>query len=197
MRNIQATVSAILAGDSLLGVNLLEISYEGGTKYWTDCPFDIAWTSPTAGAQTYEAQGNFMGISETQETGDVQITNISIIISALDIPTAQSIATNNLINKTVVIYKAFLDPTEEFSIIGEESAGAGPIMIFKGKISGYRITDTDSDARLQIEVASQFVNFNQTNGRSTTEESLQKHAPGDRFFQFAHITNEEIRWGKV
>lgn len=197
MRDIQATVSSILAGDSLLGVLLIELAYDGGTKYWTDAPFDISWTSPTAGSQTYEAQGNFMGISETQETGELQISNISITVSALDLTTSAELATKTIVNKDVTIYKAFLDPQEEFSIIGEESAGAGPINIFKGKISGWRISDARDSATLQIEVASQFVNFEQSNGRSTTEASLQKTNPNDRFFEFAHVTAEEIKWGKA
>jgi len=196
-RDIQSTVASILAGNSLLGVLLIELNYDGGAYYFTDCPFDLTWTSPTAGTQTYEAQGNFLGITETQETAELQVSNIDIILSALNLSLVQAIAKSTLINKEVVIYKAFLDPNNEFEIIGEESAGSGPINIYEGRISGYRISDRDDDASLVVEVASQFVNFTQQNGRRTTEASLQKNYPDDRFFEYAHESINDILWGKI
>lgn len=195
-RDIQTTVANILAGNSLLGVLLIELNYDGGSFYFTDCPFDLSWTSPTAGAQTYEAQGNFLGITETQETAELQVSNIDIVLSALDLSLVQAIAKSTLLNKEVVIYKAFLDPLNEFEIIGEESAGSGPINIYEGRISGYRLSDRDDDASIVVEVASQFVNFTQHNGRRTTEASLQKDYPTDRFFEYAHESVNDIKWGK-
>jgi hypothetical protein len=196
-RNIQTTVANILAGNSLLGVLLIELNYDGGSFYFTDCPFDLTWTSPTAGVQTYEAQGNFLGITETQETAELQVSNIDIVLSALDIDLVRAIAKPTLLNKEVAIYKAFLDPLNEFNIIGEESAGSGPINIYEGRISGYRLSDRDDDASLVIEIASQFVNFTQQNGRKTTEASIQKDFPNERFFEYAHESINDILWGKI
>ncbi len=189
-RQLSVNQNTYLAGDSLVGITLIEIGVNGGTnKYYTDAPFDIVYNSTT-----YEAQGNFLGVSETSETANLQITSINLVISALDITIVRQLCNSNQINQDVIVRKAFLDPTD-YSLIGD-SAGDTAIVIFKGKITSYRIENATQSATINIEVTSQFANFNRTTGRRTNQGSLQKEHSTDFGFQYAHEPINDIKWGK-
>ena len=78
-RGLSESQNTYLAGNSLIAITLIQIGVNGASdKYYTDAPFDVAYDG-----NTYEAQGNFMGISEASETADLQITSINLVISAL------------------------------------------------------------------------------------------------------------------
>jgi hypothetical protein len=189
-RELSANQNTYLAGNSLIGITLIEIGINGSTnKFYTDAPFDIDYDG-----DTYEAQGNFLGVSETSETANLQITSINLILSALDIAVVLDLCDSNQINQPVTIRKAFLDPTD-YSLIGD-SAGDRAIVIFKGKITSYRIENAEQTATINLEVTSQFANFNRTTGRRTNQGSLQREHATDFGFQYAHEPIQDIKWGK-
>lgn len=188
LSNVQNTY---LAGNALIEITLIDIGVQGGTdRHYTDCPFDIVYDGTT-----YEAQGHFLGISETGESADMQITNINLIISALTLDNVTTLARSNQINQDVTIYRAYLDPTDN-SLIGD-SAGDNAILLFKGKIGGYRITDANDTATITLEVTSQFANFDRRTGRRTNLGNLQREHPQDFGFQYSHETLQDLSWGKV
>ena len=93
-RGLSAAQNSYIAGDALVAVTLIDIGVYGATDIaYTDAPFDITYNGTT-----YEAQGNFMGISESSETADLQITSINLVISALDINNVRTLANSNQIN---------------------------------------------------------------------------------------------------
>jgi len=189
-RGLSAAQNTYLAGDSLIEVTLIDIGVQGGTDVaYTDAPFDITYDGTT-----YEAQGHFLGISEAGEVADMQITNINIVISALTLSNVTTLARSNQINQDVTIQRAYLDPTD-MSLIGD-SAGDQAILIFKGKIGGYRVSDANDTATITIEVQSQFANFNRKTGRRTNQGNLQKEHPQDFGFQYSHETLQDMKWGK-
>ena len=189
-RGLSANQNTYLAGNSLVGVTLIEIGVNGGTnKYYTDAPFDIAYDG-----NTYDAQGSFLGVSETSENANLQITSISLTISALDIANVRDLCNSNQINQDVLIWRAFLDPTDN-SLIGD-SAGDRAILIFKGKLTSYRIENSTDTANITLEISSQFANFDRTTGRRTNQGNLQKEFANDFGFQYAHEGIQDIKWGK-
>lgn len=189
-RGLSAAQNSYLAGNSLVSITLIDVGINGGTDlHYTDCPFDISYNGTS-----YEAQGNFLGISETSETADLQITSINLVISALDVSNVTTLATSNQINQDVSIYRAFLDLTDN-SLIGD-SAGDQAILLFKGKISGYRIQDANDTATITLEVTSQFANFNRKTGRRTNQGSIQREHPTDNSMEYSHETTQDIKWGK-
>jgi hypothetical protein len=190
-RGLSSAQNTYLAGDALVAVTLIDIGVNSASDIaYTDAPFDVVYDGTT-----YQAQGNFMGISESSETADLQITNINIVISALDINNVRTLARSEQINQDVSVYRTFLNPTDN-ALIGD-SAGDQAILIFKGKIAGYRITDANDTATITLEVASQFANFNRKTGRRTNNASLQREHATDFGFQYSHETLQDIRWGKV
>lgn len=189
-RGLSANQNSYLAGDSLLGMTLIHIGVNNGSDlYYTDAPFDLTYDG-----DTYEAQGSFLGISETSETADLQITSINLVISALDLTNVTTLATSNQINQDVEIYKVFLDPTDN-TLIGD-SAGDEAVLIFKGKIAGYRIEDADDTATITIEVNSQFTNFDRRNGRRTNLANFQREHATDFGMEYSHESLLDMKWGK-
>ena len=186
LSNVQNTY---LAGDSLLPVTLVKIGLAAGDVLYTDCPYDITYNG-----DTYEAQGDFLGVSESQEKSELQITTINLVISALDIDNVRDFAFSGVVNKEVEIRKAFVDPITG-DIIGD-SAGDQAIIIFKGKISGYSTTNDDAQATIQLEIASQFINFDRKNGRRTNLSNFQIEHPTDFGMEYSHETVKDVRWGK-
>lgn len=185
-RGLTDVTNTALARQALVSYVLLEIA----GFYYTDAPHDISYFG-----NTYVAQGNFLGISETQENAEIQVTNISITFTALDSTTVSRFSTSSVINKDVTVYRAIWDQAAEDLIY--DSAGDGPLTVFKGKIAGYRVEDAQDTATLTVQVDSQFTNFERTNGRKTNLENFQREHPNDFAMQFSHETLTDLKWGKT
>ena len=188
LSNVQNTY---LAGNALLPLTLIEIGVNGGsTIYYTDGPFDITYNG-----NIYEAQGNFLGISETNEVSELQITNISLTLNGLDLTSVQTLCKSTQINQLVTVRKVFLDPNDN-SLIGD-STGDMAVTIFRGKIAGYKTVNATDTATITLDVNSLFTNFNRMSGRRTNQSSLQTEHPNDYGFQYSHESIRDIKWGKV
>ena len=192
-RQFTDTLNTYLAGDSLLTAILLEIDTVDSagtitTNYFTDNAFDIFYNG-----NTYLAQGEFLSFTESQESGDLNIASVNIAISALDVSLVRTYGVSSQINQGVRIYRAFLDPNTNL-LLGDSGADA-IVMLFKGKIAGYQITNNQSTADIQYQVSSQFVNFNKKNGRRSNQQNFQREHPNDRSMEFSHETLNELKWG--
>ena len=192
-RQFTDALNTYLAGDSLLTAVLLEIDTVDSagaitTNYFTDNAFDIFYDG-----NTYLAQGEFLSFTESQESGDLNIASVNIAISALDVSLVRTYGVSSQINQGVRIYRAFLDPNTNL-LLGDSGADA-IVMLFKGKIAGYQITNNQSTADIQYQVSSQFVNFNKKNGRRSNQQNFQREHPNDRSMEFSHETLNELKWG--
>jgi hypothetical protein len=201
LTNLQQTA---LARDAIVSFVLIEIGLPtpvGGLNavYLTDAPFDIDVLSATApdrgaGPNTYQAQGDFIGINETSENSDLKITSINIILSALNSDNISTYAKTEMINQTVSINRVLWDQATE-SIVSDSGLDY-PIIIFKGRISGYSIQNAEDSAELSLQVDSQFTNFDKINCRRTNQTNFQREFPTDFSMQYSHETLNDVRWGK-
>ena len=204
-RGLDTNINTILAGNSITSALLLEIglptSDSAGLNaaYFTTAPFDIALdtdTAPDSGANTYKAQGKFIAISNTRETASLQITNLRITLSALDPETVSTFATSDIINKDVTVHRIFFNQSTN-AVITDSAGGTETLNMFKGKVGGYKVSESASTASLTLEIQSQLANFQRTNGRVTTNASMQVEHPTDFGFEYAHETDNDIGWGRT
>ena len=204
-RGLDDNINTILAGNSITSALLLEIglptSDSAGLNaaYFTTAPFDIALdtdTAPDSGANTYTAQGKFIAISNTRETASLQITNLRITLSALDPETVSTFATSDIINKDVTVHRIFFNQSTN-AVITDSAGATETLNMFKGKVGGYKVSESASTASLTLEIQSQLANFQRTNGRVTTNASMQVEHPTDFGFEYAHDTDTEIGWGQT
>lgn len=200
-RDLSNVQNEYLANDALISVLLIELTNKTNVvEYYTDAPYDI-----TVNSTTYESTDKLIAISENQETAELTISSVNIVISALATNAITDYATSNMINKSVVIRRAFVDTTTQ-QLIGD-SAGDFSFVLFSGKVSGYQLNNDQTTAEIILEIASQFVDFRKINNRRTNENSwhsanttsispnLLPHYE-DRIMQFAHESVNDIKWGQ-
>ena len=183
-RGLSATLQSTLAAQSQIRVTLISIETGSGTNYFTNANFDVVYDS-----NTYQAQANFLSVTDTEENAELIITNCKIALSALDTANITTYATSSIINKEVIIYSAYLDSS--MAIIGT------PTIMFKGKITGYSISDARNTATIALEVSSSFANFEKITGRRTNEGSFRIEHPSDRSMEKSHESIIDLKWGRA
>ena len=204
-RGLDSNINTNLALDSITSALLLEITLPSADSagldaaYFTTAPFDITIdtaTAPDSGTNVYKAQGKFIAISNTRESATLQITSLKISLTALDAETVSTFATTDIINKTITVHRIFFDQSN-MSVITDSAGGTETLVLFKGKVGGYNISETGATATLTLEIQSQLANFTRTNGRVTTQASIQVEYANEYGFEYAHDTEGDIMWGKT
>ncbi len=191
-RGFSDSLNTYLAGNALVGCLLIKIGTPdsaGGYTQWTDAPFDITW-----GGEVYQAQGDFLNITETKESADLQIHSINLTISALNTTNIQTFATSGIVNQSVEVRRAFLHPIT--NLLQGDSAGDSVFLLFKGKVAGYSVANRVNTADITLQVSSQFINFNRINGRRSNVNSFHREHPQDHGMEYSHETLQDIWWGK-
>ena len=107
-----------------------------------------------------------------------------------DTTTVALLINNEYLNKRVVIYRAVLD--NEYNFTSDDI-----YTVFDGSIVGYNINESDDTAAVTITVASQFADFERTNGRKTNPASQQLHFPGDKGMDFSAQIVKDLKWGRA
>jgi len=190
-RSLSVKQNTYLAGNTLISVVLLDISMpDNTTTRYTDAPFNVSFNS-----NTYTAQGEFLSISETEENADLQIVSVTLQISALTLANVTAFAVSDIINQPVTVRRAFLNISNN-QLIGD-SAGDNAVIIFKGRISAYQVTNARDTANISLEISSQFINFDKKAGRKTNIGSMQIEHADDFSMEFSATTLKDIKWGKA
>ena len=189
-RGLSTKQNNYLAGNAIINAYLVKLGINGGSaKLFTTMPFDITYNG-----DVYEAQGKFLAMTEVAENSTLNIVNVTLNFTALDLQLVKDLCNSNQINQDVEIYTVFIDPTDN-SLIGD-STGDKAILLFKGNITGYTVNSSTDTANITLDVSSQFLNFERTNGRRTNLGSFHKEFPEDYGFEFAHESLRDIKWGK-
>lgn len=185
-RSASASVLTEIAADANTPVHLLEILFDSSTIRMTDCHVPLTWNG-----NEYLAFGHFLGFSDIEETSEFRVSTMTGTLSGIDQSFISSFLTENYIDRTVNLYKAFLNQYD--AVI------SSPVLIFSGRMSAVTISD-DPDggtSTIAVEAASQWVDFERRPGRRGTNEDQQFHFPGDRGFEFAAEMNKDIYWGRI
>ena len=182
--------------DSFFSVDLVELHLAGDPLYYCNGGYDIEWdssTAPTAGTITYTSQGEFLGFSGVEENIDVKVGKFTIVISALDEDAKQSLLSNYIQGRRVVVWKAFLSKTTGQLL-------DTPLMVFDGQIYNFQAIDGARTATIQIDCSSIFADFERTAGRKTNNESnwLYQGVKYDTSLEKAGVVaNTEYKWGRL
>lgn len=190
-RSIISSAQTKLAGSSLFVADLIELHFDT-PLYYTSTNANVQYdsgTAPTAGTNTYLAQGQFLSYGNITETSDLRLSSLDITFTAVDTTTLSQLTNNNYIDKRIVIYRAILE--NDYSLTPEEV-----FMIFDGNISGYGVRESDDSAAITVTAASQFANFERTNGRRTNPASQNVHFANDRGMDFSPEIIQDLKWGR-
>lgn len=180
--------------DKLMAVDLVEFHLPTAVYLCTG-PYSITVdtvTAPTPGANTYTAQGEFIGFSDLAEDFDVKVGKFTVYLTGLTTLLEPFTDPENS-GKRVVIYKCFVDITNG-NVIDR------PIIMFDGQINAIQITESARSCSISIDCASIFADFERNNGRKTNNESnwlYQKVKYDTTFEKTGLLKNTEIKWGRV
>jgi hypothetical protein len=162
-----------------------------------DLTFDTL-TAPTAGANTYSAQGDFIGFTSLAEDFDVKVGKFSIYLSGIGNDYINRLINYEVEGKRVVIYKAFLN----FGPTGQDplSLVASPILMFDGIIYNFAVSESNKSCQITIDCSSLFADFERTNGRKTNNWSnwlFQGSNSDDCFEKSGYVGQTEYKWGRL
>ena len=191
-RDLSSSLQTKLAGRSLFAADLVELHLSTPLYFTTtniDIDFDSA-TAPDAGSNTYLAQGQFLFFGNVVESSDLRVGQIDMTFTAVDTTTVALLINNVYMNKRVVVYRAILDDNYNFT-------SDDVFTVFDGFIMGYSIDETNDTASVTLTVASQFADFERTNGRRTNPASQQVHFANDLGMNFSAQIVKDLKWGRA
>ena len=145
------------------------------------------YSNVTYNSNSYEAGGSFLTVDSTTETGQLQVNEINLGFSNITDQVRSLVQDGEFTDKKVEIYLAYFDSNENI---------VGAINYFTGQIRNVSIQENIDDSILNMTVASHWANWNLTKGRHYTDESQQSFSTGDKGFEFATQTKDDVRWGK-
>ena len=150
-------------------------------------------SAPTAGANTYLAQGDFMGMTNLSEDFDIRVGKFTIYLSAVGNDFVSSFVDEDYEGRRVVVYKAFLN-YNTLAIIDT------PILMFDGQIYNTAIVEKSNSCQINVECASLFADFERTAGRRTNNASnwfYQKSTYDTSMSKSGIVGESEFRWGRL
>ena len=164
--------------------HLVKLSFDDVSYFLSDAYIPVTYDS-----NTYTPTGSFLAFSDIVETNEANIETISISLSGVDTTYINLFLTGGYLDRTVQIYKAFLD--------SNDALVSDPLLIFDGRLNNPVIKE-DVDAgtsTIAVQASSLFVDFDRINTRFTNNESQQSFFAGDTGFRFSSVVVKELNWG--
>ena len=190
-RNISGELQDRLQSSKVFVADLIEMHF-ATPIYFTTTNINLAFdsdTAPTAGSNTYLAQGQFLSYGNIIESSDLRMGTLELTFTAVDTTMVAVVLNNAYIDKRVVIYRAVLNSNYSFT-------SNDVFLVFDGRITGYLIREAEKTAEVILTCASQFADFERTNGRRTNPASQNLYFPGDRGMDFSPQIAKDIAWGR-
>tara|TARA_R100001509_G_scaffold165127_1_gene145277 strand:- start:1840 stop:2385 length:546 start_codon:yes stop_codon:yes gene_type:complete len=179
-RGLSNSLKTELANQNIKPILLVEILFpipQRITNHYKDI---------THNSNTYSASGHLLSITNKAENAEINVSNFTINLSAVDSAFTSIILNNNVANDIVTIDIGLLNSTD--ALIDTYNYD-------KGYIESFRI-DT-KQATISLICTSHFSDFSRIAGRKTNEGSQQRLFPTDRGFEFAGQTVQDIKWGRA
>ena len=164
--------------------HLVKLSFDDVSYFLSDAYIPVTYDS-----DTYTPTGSFLAFSDIVETNEANIETISISLSGVDTTYVNLFLTGGYLDRTVQIYKAFLD--------NNDALVSDPLLIFDGRLNNPVIKE-DVDAgtsTIAVQASSLFVDFDKINTRFTNNESQQSFFAGDTGMRYSSVIVKELNWG--
>src|SRR6056300_1127506 len=178
-RGLSTALKNELATQSIKPIILLEILFPTPQRL-TNHYKDI-----THNSNTYSASSHFLSITNKAENAELDVSNFTVELSAVDSAFTSIVLNNNVANDEVSIDIGLLNSTD--TLIDTYNYD-------KGFIESFRI-DTDKGI-ISLICTSHFSDFSRIAGRKTNESSQQRYFPTDRGMEFVSLQIQELTWGR-
>lgn len=156
----------------------------GDVRMWT------GYGTITWGGYDWLGGGEFIGISEVEETEDIQANGL--VFSMSGIPTA-------LLSSTITDMRQGLPGELFLGALADDGTLIGtPYPVFSGVTDVPTVDDTGESVTISVTVESDLVDLERPKVRRFTDEDQKSVYPDDRGFEFVNSLQEaEITWGQI
>jgi hypothetical protein len=161
---------------------LVEAIFTSATATIWDGIGSISWDG-----KTWTGVGEFLGITDIEETVETKIGSIKINFSALQ-PAYKAIALSGVkLSNDVTVYLALLNSSG--AVI------ADPEIVFVGKMDDCKITESDEMAVFELTVANRLVALETSKERRYTKQDQLQLYPADTGLRHVVNADKTIKWG--
>jgi hypothetical protein len=181
MRTINASTLTALQSDNFNLATLIQFDFTTPVRI-TDWGRNISY-----GGNTYTSSVHLIDYGTFNESAELRINSVNVTLSAVEQTYVALFLSSNYLDVRTRIWRAAMNSSD--AVIGDT------ILVYDGRIAGYTITDSDSDSTITVDVASHWKDFELINGRKTNHNVQQLHFAGDKGFEFAAVTQKDIKWG--
>lgn len=179
-RGLSTELKNELANQTIKPILLVEILFPTPQRI-TNHYKDISHNS-----NTYSASGHLLSITNKSENANLDVSNFTVNLSAVDSAFTSIILNNNVSNDEVAI---------DIGLLNSSDTLIDTYTYDKGFIESFRIDTTSGTIALIC--TSHFSDFSRIAGRKTNEGSQQRFFPNDRGMEFAGLTVQDIKWGRA
>jgi len=179
-RGLSSSLKTELANQNIKPILLVELLFPTPQRL-TNHYKDI-----THNSNTYSASGHLLNITNKSESAEINVSNFTVTLSAVD-SAFTSIVLNNVVSNDEV--------SIDIGLLNGSDALIDTYNYDKGFIESFRI-DTEKGL-LTLICTSHFSDFSRIAGRRTNEGSQQKYFASDRGFEFSALTVQDIKWGRA
>jgi len=178
-RGLSTALKTELANQNIKPIILLEILFPTPQRL-TNHYKDVNHNS-----NTYSSSGHLLSITNKSENAELDVSNFTVNLSAVDSAFTSIVLNNNISNDEVTI---------DIGLLNSSDALIDTYNYDKGFIESFRI-DTDKGL-ISLICTSHFSDFSRIAGRKTNEGSQQRFFATDRGMEFAGLTVQDILWGR-
>ena len=178
-RGLSTALKTELANQNIKPIILLEILFptpQRLTNHYKDV---------THNSNTYSSSGHLLSITNKSENAELDVSNFTVNLSAVDSAFTSIVLNNNISNDEVTI---------DIGLLNSSDALIDTYNYDKGFVESFRI-DTDKGL-ISLICTSHFSDFSRIAGRKTNEGSQQRFFATDRGMEFAGLTVQDILWGR-
>lgn len=191
VRPLHADTVAEIVKEELYIFHLIEFFFDGGTDRFTTAHQDLVHNS-----NTYLASASLIGFGDVNETDRLEISTMNFSVTAVAQGLLSAALAEDTINRKITLYRGLLNPTT-FAIIND------PIVIYTGLVTSFSLQESpDGETTLTWKTGSVLADFSRTAGRRTNHQdqevylSIRGLSGPDKGFEYSHINNFDLRWGR-
>lgn len=182
-RDIPAAITNRLANDQQQIAYAVNLGFDSGSvDVWTG-----AGNFTGSDGITYTGAGEFLSVSNVEESAELSSTNLTITLSGLNSKIVAYATTENYQSRPVTLNMFFFHP--------ETAQEVDKVILFKGRMDTLTVTDGDSFSVI-ISCENLLIDLTRPKNLFFTPETQEFLHSGDRGLEFVpRIQEQTINWG--
>ena len=186
-RTLTNSVITELSQEAVKPFFAVKVAFPSGTlRLWTGLG-DI-----TISSETYTGTGNFLGVSNLQETEELKASGLELTLSGIPSSLLGTMLTDNYQGSLVTVHFGFLSEANTgLSVVSD------PFIIFQGLSDTLELSEGNESLTAKMKVESRLIAMEESRARRYTKEDQLIDFSSDNSLRFvAGLQDKEITWGK-